>query len=91
MKIDIEKLKQKKLEELKNYVSELLAPTDYIIVKISEAQAFGDTNAVEQLKQKYTTQLQQRQAIREWNEHMKQAIKNAKTIEELRSLEIRYG
>ena len=46
---------------------------------------------VERLKQKYATQLQQREAIRQWNEQMKQAIRNAQTLEELRSIEIRYG
>jgi len=60
-------------------------------LKISEAQALGDMNAVEQLKQKYATQLQQREAIRQWNEQMKQAIRNAQTLEELRSIEIGYG
>ena len=94
LKTEAEKLaeeKQKKLAELKNYVARLLEQTDYIIVKISEAQVSGDTNAVEQLKQKYATQLQQRQAIRQWNEQMKQAIRNVQTLEELRSIEIRYG
>ena len=60
--------KQRKIEKLKRYAATLLEPTDYIILKISEAQALGDMNAVEQLKQKYATQLQQREAIRQWNE-----------------------
>ena len=83
--------KQRKIEKLKRYAATLLEPTDYIILKISEAQALGDMNAVEQLKQKYATQLQQREAIRQWNEQMKQAIRNAQTLEELRSIEIGYG
>jgi hypothetical protein len=94
LKTEAEKLaeeKQKKLAELKSYVASMLEPTDYVIVKIAEAQALGDTEEVEQLKQKYAKQLQQRGAIRQWNEQMKQAIKNAQTLEELRSLEIRYG
>ena len=94
LKTEAEKLaeeKQKKLAELKNYVARLLEQTDYIIVKISEAQVSGDTEAVEQLKQKYAKQLQQREAIRQWSEQMKQAIRNAQTLEELRSIEIRYG
>jgi L-fucose mutarotase/ribose pyranase (RbsD/FucU family) len=94
VKTEAEKLeegKQKKLTELKSYVASLLEQTDYIITKIAEAQVRGDTEAVEQLTQKYATQLQQREAIRQWNEQMKQAIRNAKTLEELRSIEIRYG
>jgi hypothetical protein len=94
VKTETEKLeeeKQRKLTELKTYIGSLLGQTDYIIVKIAEAQTLGDTNAVEQLKQKYAEKLQQREAIRQWNEQMKQAIRNAETLEELRSIEIRYG
>jgi hypothetical protein len=94
LKTEAEKLaeeKQRKLAELKSYVASLLEQTDYIIVKISEAQVLGDTNEVERLKQKYATQLQQREAIRQWNEQMKQAIRNAQTLEELRSLEIKWN
>jgi len=94
LKTEEEKLteeKQKKLAELRRYVATLLSQTDYIITKLAEAEAFGDTDEVEQLKQRYATQLQQRQAIRQWNEKMKQAIRNAETLEEIRSIEIRYG
>jgi F0F1-type ATP synthase membrane subunit b/b' len=93
LKTEAEKLeeeKQKKLAELRRYIASLLAPTDYIIIKIGEAEILGNTEEVERLKQRYAEQLQQRQAIREWNEQMKQAINEAKTLEELRSLEVRY-
>jgi multidrug efflux pump subunit AcrB len=82
--------KQKKLAELKNYIADLLTPTDYIIIKIAETQALGDTTQVDALKQKYSAQLQQREAIRAWNEKMKEAINNAKTIEEVRSIIIEF-
>jgi hypothetical protein len=91
IKIDIEKLRQEKLEELKNYVAELLAPTDYIIVKIAEAQALGNSAEVEALKQKYLVRLQQREAIRKWGEQMKQLIKNATSLEEFRSIVIQFN
>jgi len=94
VKTETEKLeeeKQRKLAELKNYVAGLFSQTDYIVLKISEAQVRGDEAEAEQLKQKYAAQLQEREAIRQWNEQMKQAIKNAETLEELRSIEIRYG
>jgi hypothetical protein len=93
LKTEAEKLaeeKQKKLAELKSYVASLLEQTDYIILKITEIQTLGDTETAEQLKQKYATQLQQREAIRQWNEQTKQAIRNAKTLEELEKIEIRY-
>ena len=83
--------KQRKIEELKWYVATRLEQTDYIILKISEAQSLGDMDAVEQLKQKYATQLQQRQAIRQWNEQMKQAIKNAQSLDELNSIVIQFS
>jgi len=94
LKTEEEKLteeKQKKLAELKNYVASMLEQTDYVVIRIAEAEALGNTEAVEQLKKRYATQLQQRQAIRQWNEQMKQAIRNAKTLEELRRIEIKYG
>jgi len=93
LKTEAEKLaeeKQRKLIELKRYTASLLEQTDYVVLKIAEAQARGNTNEVEQLKQKYATQLQQREAIRRWNEQTKQAIRNAETLEELRRIEIRF-
>ncbi len=84
-------LKEKKLAELKSYVATLLEETDYVVVRIAEAQAKGDTVEAERLRQRYAKQIQERDAIRKWNEQMKQAIRNAKTLKELRSLEIRYG
>jgi predicted glutamine amidotransferase len=93
LKTEEEKLmeeKQKKLAELKNYVASLLRSTDYIVIRIAEAQAFGNRKTAKQLRQRYAIQLQQRQTIRQWNEQMKQAIRNAKTLEELRSIFIDF-
>lgn len=84
----LQEAKQKKLMELKSYIGNLLSNTDYIIVKISEAQVLGDI--VEYLKQKYATQLQEREVIRNWNEQMKQSINNAKTLEDINSIEIKF-
>jgi len=82
--------KDEKMKKLKDYVASLFQETDYIITKISEAQLLNDTAQVEALKQKYSLQLQEREKIRAWNEQMKQAIKNATTIEELNRLEIKF-
>jgi len=87
----LQKLKEAKLTELKNYVANLLEPTDYVVVRIAEAEINGDTETAEQLKQKYAKPLQEREAIRQWNEQTKQAIRNAKTLDELKQIEIRYG
>ncbi len=94
LKTEAEKLaeeKERKLAQLRSYIATLLEQTDYIIIRIAEAEVKGDTAEAERLRQKYATQLQQREAIREWNEQMKQAIRNAENLEELRSIEIRYG
>jgi hypothetical protein len=94
LKTEAEKLeeeKRKKLSELKNYTANLLERTDYVVVRIAEAEINGDTDKAEWLKQKYAKQLQEREAIQQWNEQMKQAIRNAKTLDELRQMEIRYG
>jgi len=93
LRTEAEKLaeeKQKKLVELRSYVASMLEQTDYIVVRISEAETLGDMDEVEKLKRKYAKQLQERQAIRQWNEKMKQAIRKAKTLEELRRIEIKY-
>jgi len=93
LKTEAEKLaeeKQKKLAELKSYVASMLSQTDYIVIRIAEAETLGNTETAEQLRQKYALQLQQREAIRQWNEQMKQAIRNAKTLEELRSIIIDF-
>jgi len=86
----LQELKAQKLSELKTYVASLLAQTDYVITKIAEAQIRNDMEEVEALKQKYLAQLQQREAIRAWNEQMKQSIKNAQSLDELLSLEIKF-
>jgi hypothetical protein len=93
VKTEAEKLageRQRKLAELKTYVASLLAQTDYTITKIAEAQIQNDTAEVEALKQKYSAQLQQREAIRQWNEQMKQLIRNATSLEELRNININF-
>jgi hypothetical protein len=86
----LDELKKQKLNELKIYITSLLSSTDYILLKIYEAQMIGNDVMVDALKQKYAIQLQQRQKIREWNENIKQAIQNAKTIDELRGIVIEF-
>jgi len=93
VKTEAEKLaeeKERKLAELKKYVATLLKPTDYVVVRIAEAQVRGDVVEVERLKRKYAKHLQEREAIRQWSKQMKQAIRNTKTLEELRRIEIKY-
>jgi hypothetical protein len=86
----LQEQKQKKLAELKNYVAYLLSPTDYIVIKILETQALKGETEVEILKQEYSAQLQQRETIRAWNQEMEQAINNAQTAEELRTIRIKF-
>ena len=52
--------KAKKIAEYKKY----LADTDYIVIKIAERLAEGDTATVEQLKQTYSEQLKERKRVR---------------------------
>jgi hypothetical protein len=77
----IERMKQEALTELKLTVSSLLAPTDYILTKITEAQVLGED--IEPLLSHYANELSRRQAIRRWNTSMKEAINAAGTREEL--------
>ncbi len=52
--------KAKKIAEYKKY----LADTDYIVLKIAEAQSEGDTNTVSQLRDIYKEQLKERKRVR---------------------------
>jgi hypothetical protein len=85
----LQNLQKQKLQQLADYVATLIQPTDYIIIKIAEAQATND-NTLQALQTKYATQLQQRSSIRQWNENTKQAIKNATTIDQLLAINIEY-
>lgn len=55
-----EQEKAKKIAEYKKY----LADTDYIVLKIAEAQSEGDTNTVYQLRDIYKEQLKERKRVR---------------------------
>lgn len=52
--------KAKKIAEYKKY----LYDTDYIVLKIAEAQSEGDTNTVQQLRDIYKEQLKERKRVR---------------------------
>ena len=52
--------KAKKIAEYKRY----LAETDYIVLKIAEAQSEGDTATVAQLRDIYKEQLKERKRVR---------------------------
>jgi len=85
----LQTLQKQKLQQLADYVETLLQPTDYIVTKISEAQATNYNN-LQTLQTKYAKQLQQRTSIRKWNENTKQAINNATTIDQLNSIVIQF-
>ena len=52
--------KAKKIAEYKKY----LADTDYIVLKIAEAQSEGETSTVAQLRDIYKEQLKERKRVR---------------------------
>lgn len=86
----LQELKQKYLDQLKKYVNGLFSSTDYIVVKISEAIVNEDNEEVSNLKQQYAIQLQQRKAIRDWNNKIKEEINNASNVEQLNTIVIQY-
>jgi len=86
VKVDLDKAKKIKLQELKNYIANLLSKTDYIITKIEEAKLLNQD--IQPLLEKYATQLQERQQIRQRYEELKQAIQNATTLEELNAIDL---
>jgi len=78
--------KQEKLQQLKQIFSSKIAQTDYILVKIEEARLLNQD--IQPLLEKYATQLQQRQQLRQRYEELKQAIQNATTLEELNAIDL---
>ena len=56
-----EQEKAKKIAEYKKY----LADTDYIVLKIAEAQSEGDTNKVAHLRTLYKSELEERKKMRD--------------------------
>ena len=91
IKIDIEKLRQKKLRELKTYIASLLSQTDWVIFKLQsmKEESLSD-NEIQVEVQKYQPILEKRKRIREWNKQTEQAIQNAKTFEDINSIEIKF-
>ena len=86
VKVDLDKVKEIKLQELKNYIASLLSQTDYIITKIEEAKLLNQD--IQPLLEKYAIQLQERQQLRQRYEELKQAIQNATTLEELNAIDL---
>jgi hypothetical protein len=85
----LQNLQKQSLQNLSIYVASLLQSTDYIIIKMAEAQ-LTNNNTLPSLQAKYANQLQQRANIRKWNNDMEQAINNANTIDQLLAINIEY-
>jgi len=82
-----EKLNEAKanlLAELKTLTASLLAPTDYVVLKIAEATELGQDTT--ELKQYYADKLSQRQQIRQFNDETEDAISQATSFEELEQI-----
>jgi len=87
LKTTEEKLSEAKanlLAELKTLTASLLAPTDYVIIKIAEATELGQDTT--ELKQYYADKLSQRQQIRQFNDETEDAISEATSFEELEQI-----
>ncbi len=70
-------------------MANLLAQTDWAIVKLQSMvnEGWADKEIPAE-RQKYEPVFKQRREIREWAEQMKKLIKEAKTVDEVLSLEI---
>jgi len=82
----LNELKRAKLQELDRIFASQIAPTDYVITKIQEAQITGQD--LSSLLQKYQTKLQWRQTLRKWKDAKEQAIMNAQNKEELANIDL---
>ncbi len=87
----LNELKQRKLQDLKGYVSNLLSQTDWVVIKLQSLVNEGwSEEEIQAEKEKYREILEQRRRIREWNRQMEQAIQNAQTLEELEGIRIEF-
>ena len=59
-----QKAAQEKAEKIAEY-KKYLADTDYIVLKIAEAQSEGDTNKVTHLRTLYKSELEERKKMRD--------------------------
>jgi len=82
----VEELRTMIDNQRKRKVSNLLSKTDYILLKLQEAQAVGNETEYQNLLQTYANEIQQRRKIREWNNDIEQKIQSATTIEELEAI-----
>jgi len=73
-------LHQKRKEKLNS----LLQPTDYVILKLTEELTIDKDITAN--KAKYKSVLDNRQAIRQWNETIKQVIDSASTQEDMQNI-----
>jgi len=83
IKINPEKFKDIVFQKIDQKLSELLSPTDWIIVKIHEAQLRGDNS----LTNKYQKELRFRENIRQKMQELKERLREAKSIEEIRQIQ----
>ena len=78
----LEEEKQKRLQELKSIVANLLSKTDWIYIKCMELGL--DPQTV------YPDKVQERINLRQKKDQYEQAIMNAKSIEELRAIRFEF-
>jgi len=78
--------KREKLQQLRQIFASRISQTDYVFIKIEEAKLLNQD--IQPLLDKYATQLQERQQLRQRYEELKQAIQNATTLEELDTIAI---
>jgi len=70
----------------KTKVADLLSKTDYVIIKLQEAQVLGDETKYQELLEQYNSVLEQRKQIRAWNDDVEKRIQEATTREELETI-----
>lgn len=80
------KIKEEIDNERKGKIASLLFKTDYVIIKLQEAQALGDEAKYQELLEQYSSVLEQRKQIRNWNDEIEKRIQEATTREELEKM-----
>lgn len=85
----LEDIQNNKSLDLKMSIASLLEKSDYIILKIQEAEMLGQETAT--MLSNYSAELSYRQNVRAWNATQESAIAAATTIEELNAIDVTSG
>jgi len=87
----LDERKEEVISNLKKSIKSYFEKTDYVIMKIYEAKIMGDEDLENELRERYSSVLQERYNVRDEYEELLERVRNARSRSELASLETRVN